>query len=189
MLSFDEIYKITERRLSEYRFYHSKCVMERAVEYAKSYVVDEEKARIAGICHDIAKEVPQEERISTCEKYGIELDEVEKAQTSLIHAKLGARIAEIEFGCDEDICNSIKYHTTGRANMSTLEKIIFISDATGIDRTYDDVTELYEIAKKDLDKAMLHYQKVIIPDLLNNEKLVHPDAIKSYNYLINNLNK
>jgi predicted HD superfamily hydrolase involved in NAD metabolism len=186
MLSYEEIYKIVEERLSEYRFYHSKCVMERAVEYAKIYGVDTNKAQIAGICHDIAKEIPKEDRIITCEKYGVELDEVEKKQKSLIHAKLGAKIAEVEFGVDSEIANAIKYHTTGRANMSLLEKIIFIADATGVDREYADATELYELAKKDLDKAMLHYQKVIIPDLLSKDKLVHPNAIEAYNYLINN---
>lgn len=184
MLSYEEVYKIVEGRLSEYRFYHSKCVMERAVEYAKIYGVDLEKSKLSAICHDIAKEVPKEERISTCEKYGVELDEIEKKQKSLIHAKLGAKIAEVEFGFDEDMCNSIKYHTTGRANMSTLEKIIFLSDCTGVDREYEDAKIIYELAKNDLDEAMLYYQKNVIPELLSKEKLVHPNALESYNYLI-----
>ena len=186
MLSYEEVFKITEERLSEYRFHHSKCVMERAVEYAEIYGYDIEKARLTAICHDIAKEVPKEERIPMCEKYGVELDEIEKTQNSLIHAKLGAKIAEIEFGFDEEMCNAIKYHTTGKANMSLLEKIIFIADCTGIDRTYDDAKELYEVAKVDLDKAMLQYQKTIIPALLSENKLVHPNAILAYNYLVNN---
>lgn len=186
MLSYEEVYKIADERLSEYRFYHSKCVMERAVEYAKIYGYDVEKAKLTAICHDIAKEVPKEERIPMCEKYGVELDEIEKKQKSLIHAKLGAKIAELEFGFDEDMCNAIKYHTTGRANMSLLEKIIFLSDCTGEDREYDDAKVLYEIAKTDLDKAMLQYQKTVIPELLEKEKLIHPNAINAYNYLVNN---
>ena len=186
MLGYEEVYKIVERRLSEYRFHHSKCVMEKAVEYASIYGYDVEKAKLTAICHDIAKEVPKEERIETCEKYGIELDEIEKKQTSLIHAKLGAKIAEIEFGFDEEMCNAIKYHTTGRANMSLLEKIIFLADCTGIDRDYDDAKELYEIAKVDLDKAMLQYHKTVIPELLSEGKLIHPNAIDAYNYLVNN---
>ena len=186
MLSYKEVYKIAEERLSEYRFYHSKCVMERAVEYARIYGFDVEKARLTAICHDIAKEVPKEERIETCEKYGVELDEIERKQKSLIHAKLGAKIAEVEFGFDEDMCNAIKYHTTGRANMSLLEKIIFVADCTGEDRDYEDAKELYEIAKTDLDKVLLRYHKEVIPELLNKEKLVHPNAIDAYNYLIIN---
>ena len=186
MLSYEEIYVIVEKKLSEYRFYHSKCVMERAIEYAKIYGADTEKARIAGICHDVAKEIPKEERIPMCEKYGVVLDEIEKKQKSLIHAKLGAKIAEVDFGCDEEICSAIRYHTTGRANMTLMEKIIFLADFTGVDRKFDDAKKIYEIAKEDLDKAILQCQKTIMMDLFDKEKLIHPNAIEAYNYLINN---
>ena len=118
MLSYEEIYEIVKERLSEKRFYHSECVVERCVEYAEIYGVDIEKAKIAGIAHDVAKEIPKEEQIKVAESYGIKLDEIEKMQIPLIHSKLGAEIARKEFGCTDDICEAIKWHTTGKENMS-----------------------------------------------------------------------
>lgn len=184
MLSFEEVYKIAEERLSEYRFYHSKCVMEKAEEYARVYGADVEKAKIAGIAHDIAKEVSKDEILSECEKYGVILDEIEKENKSLIHGKLGAKIAEIDFGYDEEICDAIRYHTTGRANMSLLEKIILVADCTGADREYDNAKYMHELALESLDKAIIYYYKVFLQDRLENEKIIHPDAINAYNYLV-----
>lgn len=184
MLSYEEIYKTAENTLSEKRFYHSKCVVDRAIEYAEIYGENKEKAKIAGICHDIAKEIPKEEILSICEKYGVSLDETEKENKSLIHGKLGAKIAEVDFGCTSDICNAIKYHTTGKENMSLLEKIIFIADCTGIDREYDNTETLYELAKKDLNEAMILYYKTELIDMLERGKTVHIDSIKAYNFLI-----
>lgn len=97
MKKYEEIYEIVKNTLSEKRFIHSKCVSERAVEYAIKYGENIEKAQIAGIMHDIAKEVPKEERIPMCEKYGVELDDIEKECTELIHGKLGAEIARKDF--------------------------------------------------------------------------------------------
>ena len=184
MLSFEEVYKIASERLSEYRLYHSECVMERAIEYAQIYGANVEKARIAGIIHDIAKEVPKDEILSVCEKYNVILDEIEITNKSLIHGKLGAKIAELDFGYDAEICNSIKYHTTGRANMSLLEKIIFLADCTGKDRDYEGAKRIHDLAIEDLDKALIYYYKEFLKKRLSQEEIIHPDAINAYNYLI-----
>jgi len=186
MLSYDEIREVVKSKLTEKRFYHSECVAARAVEYAKIYGVDEEKARIAGICHDIAKDIPKEDRIKLAEEDGVELDEFEKENTSLIHGKHGAIIAKRDFGCTDDICQAIKWHTTGHENMTMLDKIIFMADATGEDRHYSNTEELYELTKTDIDKAMIELIKVSLIDVMEHEKILHPESIKTYNYLIKN---
>ena len=184
MLKYEEIYEIVKSKLSDKRFYHSVCVVERCIEYAKIYGVDLEKIKIAGIVHDIAKEIPKEEQYNLAQKYNIELDEIEKLQTPLIHSKLGAVIAKKEYNCSDDICEAIKYHTTGKENMNLMEKILFISDATSRDRKYENTEYLYNLSKKSLDEAILELLKFSITDLINNNLLVHPNSIKAFNYLL-----
>ena len=186
MLSYEEIYEIVKERLSEKRFYHSECVVERCVEYAEIYGVDIEKAKIAGIAHDVAKEIPKEEQIKVAESYEIKLDEIEKMQIPLIHSKLGAEIARKEFGCTDDICEAIKWHTTGKENMSILEKIVYMADATGKDRTWGNTEELHNMAREDLDKAMLELMKECITDVIGRGCLAHPKSIEAYNYVLLN---
>ena len=186
MLSYEEIYEIVKDKLSKKRFYHSECVVERCIEYAKIYDIDIEKIKIAGIAHDIAKEIPKEERINIAEKYGIKLDEIEKINTPLIHAKLGAVIAKKDFGCSDDICEAIKWHTTGKENMSLMEKILFMADATGKDRIYENVNDLYELAKVNLDEAIIKLMKECIKEVIEKESLVHLDSVKAFNYMILN---
>lgn len=186
MLEYEEIYKIVKSKLSEKRFYHSECVVERCIEYAQIYGVDVEKAKIAGIAHDIAKEIPEENQIRIAEEYGVMLDEIEKINISLIHSKLGAEIVKKDFECSEDICESIKWHTTGKEDMSLMEKIVLIADATGKDRTWDNTDYLYNLAKENIDKAIVELLKECIIDVINREKILHPNSIKAYNYLISN---
>lgn len=184
MKKFEELFEIVEKTLSEKRFYHSRCVTQRAIEYAKIYGANVEKAKIAGILHDIAKEIPKEERVKTAEKYGVILDEIEKKSTGLIHSKLASKLAEMKFGCDKEICDAIAYHTTGRENMTLLDKIIYLADFTGQDRNYEDTNYMYDLAKKDLDKAVLYGLEKTIKMRIEEEKLLHPDTLKAYNFII-----
>ena len=186
MLSYEEIYIKVKELLSEKRFYHSICVVERCIEYAKIYNVDVEKMKIAGIAHDIAKEFSRNKMLQLSEKYDVELDEIEKKHISLIHSKLGAEIAKRDFGCTEDICEAIKWHTTGKEDMSIMEKILFMADATGKDRKYDNTKYLYNLAKTNLDAAVRDLLKDCIKEVLDRNIVVHPNSIKAFNYLVKN---
>jgi predicted HD superfamily hydrolase involved in NAD metabolism len=182
MSKYEEIYEVVKNTLSEKRFYHSVCVVERAVELAKIYGADIEKAKLAGIIHDIAKEVKEEDRIKNAESYGIELDEVEKKSTGIIHAKVGAKIAEVQFGLDEEVCNAVAYHTTARANMTLLEKIIYLADYSGKDRHFEDTNYIYELANKDLDEAMRYCLAKTINEVIGKKSLLHIKTVEAYNY-------
>lgn len=184
MLSFEEIYQKVQNTLSEKRFYHSKCVMEACIELAKQYGEDIEKAKIAGIVHDIAKEIPKEERIEIAKEYGIELDDIEKNSKGLIHAKLGAKICEKEFGLGEEICSAVKYHTTGKENMTLLQKIVYVADTISLDRNYKYTEEVRSIAKEDLDKAVEYILSLTIEERISEGKLIHIDSVRAWNHLI-----
>ena len=166
MIKYEDLYKEIENLLSKERFNHSKGVVDRALEYASIYNIDKEKVKLVAISHDIAKELSKKDIDKYINKYQIELDEVEKYASNLWHAKMGAYICKYKYNFDDDMVNAIMYHTTGRANMSMLEKIIYLADATEASRGYDDIDWYVDIIKKDIDMGMLEVCKWVIKDLL-----------------------
>lgn len=185
MNTYEQIKGYIKNTLSEKRFYHSECVSERCIELAKIYGVDEEKAKLVGIAHDIAKEMPAEKQIKYAEENGIKLDQIELKNAKLLHAKIGAKICEKEFGFTKDMVEAIENHTTGKPGMDLLSKVLFISDATGVDRTYDEAKYLYEIAIKDIDKAIFECIDITIKEIIEKGSPLHIDTIKTRNeYLL-----
>ena len=189
----DEKYKAIDRyvkeKLSVERYNHSIAVMNRALEFAKIYGANEQDAVYAGLIHDVAKEVPKNQRVLLAEELGIELDEIEKIATALIHAKIGAYIAKHTFNLKDEICNAVETHTTGCANMTLLQKIIYLADFTSEDRSFDGASKVYELAKKNLDEALIYALKLSITDVMNKGGFVHPKGIEAYNYLMLNKRK
>ena len=131
MLSVEMMQEKLQSALSVKRYIHTMGVSEEAVKLAEIYgtPTDCEKAKVAGLLHDCAKDYPQTLRERFCKEYKIKTDEIMEKQPDLIHPFLGAEVAKREYQIqDEEILNAIRYHTTGRANMTLLEKIIFIAD-------------------------------------------------------------
>lgn len=161
--------------LTPERYAHSIGVMETAVELAKIHGADVEKARIAGLLHDNAKNLDNiYERSKDLEA---DLDDFEMKSPPLVHAKLGAETAKIEFGInDPEILDAIKWHTIGRPNMSLLEKIIFVADLTEPGRDFPDAKPLRELARKDLDKALAECIKSTIEVNKKRGNIIHPNA-------------
>lgn len=184
MSIYEELYEDVKSILSEKRFKHTEGVIKRAVEYAKVYNANMEDTKLAALAHDIAKEIPQEEAFNLIKKYEIELDEIEKVNFNLIHSKLGAEIVKEKYGFNEDIINAIKYHTTGRENMSILEKIIFLADATEENRAYKELDNLVNMIKDNIDEGMLFTLKWTFNDITNKKYLLHLDSVKAYNFLV-----
>lgn len=184
MSVYDELYEEIKNTLSEKRFNHTLGVVKRAIEYAKVYNANIEDVKLAALSHDIAKEIPFEECMKKVEELKIQLDEIEIKNFNLLHAKLGAEIIKNKYHFNDDIINAIKYHTTGRENMSILEKIIFLADATEENRNYPELENLVNMIKEDIDKGMIFTLKWTFDDLMKKEKLIHIDAVKAYNFLI-----
>lgn len=184
MKNFEEVYEIVKKELSEERFHHSVCVMERCVEFASIHGEDIEKAKLIGIAHDIAKEIPKELRVKVAEEHGIILDEFEKKYTSLIHAKLGAKICEERFGFSKDMCEAIASHTTAKANMSMLQKILYLSDYSEASRNFKGAVETYEKGKENLNEGYFLALVGKIKFTLDKNIPIHYNSIDAYNDFI-----
>lgn len=177
-----EYVKILRPMLSQKRFEHSLNVAQEAVKLAKKYGADEEKAEIAGLLHDILKDTPAEKQLKIISDFGIIMSDVELSARRFWHAISGAvyirTVLHIE---DEEIFDAVRYHTTGRNNMSLLEKVIFIADFISKDRDYPGVEEMRKTAYKSLDKAIVEGIAFTISDLAKNRDAIVPDTIDAYN--------
>lgn len=126
---YHKITKQLRKVLDEDRFEHTLGVAHTAACLAMKYGENMNQAYLAGLLHDCAKCIDNDDKKRMCSEYGIELTEIELQQPFLIHAKLGAYLAGKKYDVDdEEIQRAIRYHTTGRPNMSLLEEIIFVSD-------------------------------------------------------------
>lgn len=171
--------------LKESRLRHSLSVSETAVLLAAKYEQNIEKARIAGLVHDCAKNMTDVELIKVVMDHEIELSEVDLQNPSILHGLVGSIIAKEEMGiCDEDILKSIRYHTTGRKNMSILEKIIYIADYIEPLRKFSGVEQLRSLIEIDLDVAVLKSFDNTIKYVISQKGLLHTDTIDARNYLL-----
>lgn len=177
--------KLIKERLSDYRFYHSVCVAESAVQLAKRFGADEEKARVAGILHDVMKEETKENQLAVIQKAGMKMTELEKKNKKVYHQMSGAAYVKEELGItDDEIINAIRYHTTGRRSMSLLEKIIYLADFISADRDYEDVDVMRRKVEEGMEEGMLYAFRYTIVDLVNQCKEIHPDTLDAYNWVI-----
>lgn len=184
MKTYEQVYERVKQTLSEYRFYHSECVAKRCVELANLYHVDKEAARLIGIIHDLAKEMSPEEKIEYCKKNYLKIDDMEQVHTGLLHGKIAAHIAKKEFGFSEDLCSAIQYHTTGKENMSLLDKILYVADMTSDDRKFPDKQYIVDLGNKDLDECVKYILKVGINQRIAQNKKVHLNSLKALNFFM-----
>ncbi|HCA04288.1 MAG TPA: phosphohydrolase [Ruminococcaceae bacterium] len=178
---------IIRKMMGDYRYEHSVNVAKEAVELAKIYGADIEKAYTAGILHDITKEIPKDEQLKIISDGGIILDDVQKNAPKLWHSISGSVYIQTNLGInDSDIINAVRYHTTGRANMSLLEKIIYIADYTAKGREYNGVEIMREKSRKSLEEAMIFSFQYTFENLSSKEIAIHPDEVHAYNYIVLN---
>ena len=185
LVEYKTLYNDVKNILSEKRFKHSEGVVQRALEYAQIYGVDSEVVKLVAIAHDIAKELTKDQEKEHINKYNIVLDEVEAVNHNLLHAKIGACICKEKYAFTEDMVNAIRFHTTGRPNMSLLEKIIYLADATDPGRRYNSIDYYVGLVRDNIDKGMCEVTKWVINHLLENNKVIHLDSVRCYNYYNN----
>ena len=165
------------------RVRHVLGVEEEAIRLAGKYGADVEKARIAALLHDCTKRLSPEEHYALCGKYGVPLDEVERAAPKLLHAKTGAAIARAVFGADSEVCDAILYHTTGRANMTVLEKVIYLADYIEPNRGFDGVDALRAAVYEDIDKGLEMGLRMSIVELEERGGPVHRNTREAHEYI------
>ncbi len=156
-VDISKLRRAMEKSLDAKRFEHTLGVAYTAAALAMCYDVDTEAAIIAGLLHDCAKSISNEKKLSMCEKRNMNISSVERRNPSLLHAKLGCILAMEEYHVEDmDVLNAVRYHTTGRPEMSLLEKIIFVSDYIEPGRNKAENLEMIrKMAFQDLDKALL----------------------------------
>ncbi len=179
-----EFLEILKTRLTAQRLYHSICVAEQARHLADIFGGDSEKSYTAGLIHDIMRYEPPEKMIEMIESDGQNLTESEKNITVTLHAVAGEVYLRKELNVtDKDILSAVRYHTTGREDMTLLEKIIYVADLTSEDREYPDVKEVRELAEKSLEQTCLRGLSFTIEDNARKCRPIHIDTVKAYNYL------
>lgn len=184
-MNIKEIKSILKTEIDEERYKHTLRVVKTAKELALVYKVDEYKIELAALLHDCAKYKDKEVLLKKAEDFGIILDIILKNNTHLIHSYLGAEIAKEKYNIiDEDILNAIKYHTTGRENMSIIEKIIFIADYIEPGRNFNGMENIIKLAFKDIDQAIIISMENTIKYVIDKGWLIHPNTITTRNNLI-----
>ena len=185
MKSLDEIKEILSQTLSPSRYRHTLGTADMAVRYAKLLGADPERAYLAGIIHDCVKNYSNEELLKEARRYGLPIDEVSQKNAHLLHGAVGAAHAKEVFGVtDGEILSAVSCHTTGKPNMTKLEKILFLADLTEENREYEFVAEIRETAFLDFDKALIMAYDSTIQFVLRQEGLLHPDTVYARNDLI-----
>lgn len=183
----ERIKKDLKESLSDYRYEHSLRVGEVSKELAHIYHIDEEKAYLAGLIHDIAKEFTEEENINIMERNGEYLDI--RLTPRINHAIVGAVYAKEKYYLDEEIIHAISSHTIGDIPMSTLDKIVFVADKIEPGKNYPKIEKERQLAKENLDKAIILCIENNHQKLRKENKKISSKSIEVLNDLKNNLHK
>lgn len=185
MVDINKLEEYLKNNLIEKRFNHVLRVRDMAKTLAKHYGIDENKAEVAALGHDIAKNMKHDELKRIINENNIVLSEDEEKTPELWHSIVAPIVCRSVFKIeDEEILGAMRWHTTGKANMTSLEKIIYIADMIEPGRNFPGVEEIREYAFEDLDKGVLHGLTHSIKYLLEKNLLVNINSIEARNYLI-----
>ena len=187
MTDYEKYNAVIKSRLSEHRYIHSVNVSKAAVHLAKLNGANEEKAALAGILHDVMKEAPLDVQYEYIEKNGENLTLSELHNHAVVHQMSGAAFCRLELGItDNDILLPIRYHTTGHADMTLAEKIIYTADFISADRDYKDVKKMRKYAEQSLEKAMFEALKFSIKDSVEKGNTIPVSTLEAYNDFADN---
>ena len=180
-----EMKSLLAQELSPKRFNHSLGVSIMAEALAVEFGEDPDKARIAGLLHDCARGFSNNSLLQQAEKFAIVVDNVQKKQPVLLHAPIGAKIAELKYGIqDREMLSAIECHTTGKAGMTLLDKIIYLADVIEPGRYFSGVDKLRSLAKQNLSNALLGAYDLSIKFVIDKGRLLHPDTVEGRNSLL-----
>lgn len=190
----DKILKLQhtlKKELDEDRYQHTLGVMYTSASMAMRYGADVTQALLAGLLHDCAKCIPGDKKIHLCEKYGLPVSDVEYENPGLLHARLGAYLAEKKYHIhDREIIHAISSHTTGRPGMSLLEKIVYIADYIEPGRReLPNMKEVRPLAFTDIDQCLYRILEDSLVYLNSRNISVDPMTQKTYDYYKNKLKK
>ena len=169
-MTFEQYEQEVKRHLTDKRFFHSQCVAAEAARLAQRYGADVEKARLAGILHDILRDS------------GIILTKTQSRNRKLWPALAGAAYLRGALGVsDEEIVSAVACHTSGKGDMSLLEKTLFVADYISADREYPGVEEMRRAADRSLEEAMVEGILFTVNELMEQRLPVAAESIQAYN--------
>lgn len=176
--------KTLKKYLDSDRFNHTIGVTYTAASLAMAHGEDMELAQTAGLLHDCAKCIPNKKKLKLCQKYQVPITAFEEENPFLIHAKLGAAIAKVKYGVEDDaILNAITWHTTGKPDMTRLEKIIYIADYIEPHRDKaPNLSSIRQLAFADLDACMYEILKDTLIYLEANPERIDETSKQAYLY-------
>lgn len=188
-LTPEELRPIALSFLKPKRMPHVLGTEHEAAVLARRYGADVTSARIAALLHDCTKKLSMEEQLTLCEQYGIALDELERKNLKLLHAKTGAAIARDLFGVSDEIYWAIYWHTTGKADMTKLEKVIYLADYIEPSRDFPGVEKLRRAVHADLEHGLLMALEDSIEEMRQRGNPVHPNTVEARDYLLRGKNQ
>ena len=150
-----------------------------AIHLAERWGADVDKARRAALLHDCTKKLNLEEQLAVAERFQVPLDEMERREIKLLHAKTGAGIAEAVFGTDWEITEAIRWHTTGKGHMTLLEKVIYLADYIEPTRDFPGVAELRKRCYENLDAGLLLGLEMTIREMEERGAPIHPKTLEA----------
>lgn len=185
LLSIEEIKSYLKENLKEDRYIHTLGVADTAKKLAKLNGVSEEKAEIAGLAHDVAKNLSKDKMKEIMEENNMVLSDVEENNTSLWHSIVAPIEAKNKLGIeDEEILDAVRWHTTGKVNMSKLTKIIYIADMIEPSRDFEGVENIKKTTFEDLDRGVYYGLSSSIEVLLTKNLLIDENTIQARNYFL-----
>ena len=186
-LTEEELRCVALSYLKPRRMAHVLGAETEAVRLARRYGVDEKEARTAALLHDCTKKLNIEEQLALCEQYGVQLDEMQIWALKLQHAITGAEVARDVFGVSDAVYEAIRWHTTGKADMTALEKVIYLADYIEPTRDFPGVEELRRAVYEDLDRGLLLGLEMSVREMESWGNPVHEDTLRARDFLAEQL--
>ncbi|GIX07628.1 MAG: hydrolase [Candidatus Poribacteria bacterium] len=172
------------RHLDDKRLRHVFGVRDLAVHLARRHGADPEAAELAALLHDCAKWMPLEEQLAACEAFGISLTPEDRLQPSVLHAYVGAAIAQKRFGAPEPVVQAIRAHTTGWDPMGLLDRVLYVADFSEPNRSYPQAEQVRTLAEEDLTGATIVAMTHKLRSLLDRGRPIHPRTVAARNRLL-----
>lgn len=182
-LSPDALRPIAMSYLKYRRMAHVRGTEEEAVRLAERYGADVTEARVAALLHDCTKKLSMEAQLALCEKYSVKLDAVERKTLKLLHAKTGAELARDVFGVSDAVYEAIKWHTTGKADMTLLEKVLYLADYIEPTRDFPGVEALRKTVYEDLDAGLAMGLAMTVEEMEELGSPVHEKTLEALHFL------
>ena len=184
-MTIQEARKLAKEKLSSKRYKHTEGVAAAARKLAPKFGADPDKAELAGLLHDILKEEKDDVLLGYMKGSSYMEDPYIMQKHSVWHSYAGGIYVRRELGVPEDVASAIAAHTTGKPDMTPLEKTVFLADYISEERTYDDCVRVRKIAEKDPERAVLEELRLTVISILEKEKIIDDVSVAAYNYYQN----